>query len=97
MHFSLPSIALFAALTSAAPSSTLTSRQIGGNYETVGNKYSAPGCTASILIFADPIFGYGNSCQALDRSGTGVAILSYMTLELYDGCSGKFPLSVKIS
>jgi hypothetical protein len=77
-----------AALASAAPS--LDSRQSqGGYFSAVGNKFSGPGCTSQTLIFADPIFGSGNACQALDRSGTGVPIVSYSTLSVSAGCSGK--------
>jgi hypothetical protein len=74
-----------ASLSTAAPS--LLPRQ-GGYFVAVGNKYSGPGCVPQSLIFADPIFGYGNACQALDRSGTGVKIVSYSTLSA-PGCSGK--------
>jgi hypothetical protein len=73
------SVALLVALAAAAPAE-LESRQSGGGYVAVGNKYSAGGCNPNSLIFADPIFGDGNACQALDRSGTGAPILSYQTL-----------------
>jgi hypothetical protein len=72
------SVATLAALAAAAPTE-LESRQ-GGGFVAVGNKYSAGGCNPNSLIFADPIFGDGNACQPLDRSGTGAPILSYETL-----------------
>jgi hypothetical protein len=88
MYFSSTtlSFAILAALTSAAPSS-LEARQ--GSYVAVGYKYSGPGCTASTLIFADPIFGDGNMCQPLDRFGTSPPIVSYNTTSVTAGCTGK--------
>ncbi|KAF2825357.1 hypothetical protein CC86DRAFT_295294 [Ophiobolus disseminans] len=80
-------LSLLAALTTAAPSS-LESRQ-GGYYNSVGYKYSGPGCNSQTLIFADPIFGSGGYCQALDRSGNGTPIVSYLTSSIADGCSGE--------
>ncbi|KAF2034605.1 hypothetical protein EK21DRAFT_56092 [Setomelanomma holmii] len=86
MQFSISTLALalMASLSSAAPA-VLEARQ--GNFVSVGNKYAGPGCTQ--LIFADPIFGNGNVCQDLDRSGTGTPIRSYETLSNSPGCSGK--------
>ncbi|KAH9859380.1 hypothetical protein IAQ61_011161 [Plenodomus lingam] len=80
------SIYFFAAISTAVPS-TFDSRQSGGSFVSVGNKYSGPGCTDSTLIFADPIFGNGNVCQVLDRSGTNPPIISYITLSAAAGCS----------
>jgi hypothetical protein len=81
-----PILAL-AALTTALPSPQAGS---GGQFVAVGNKYSGPGCKAQTLIFADPIFGNGNGCQALDRFGTSPPIVSYNTTSVSPGCSGKF-------
>ncbi|KAF1941866.1 hypothetical protein EJ02DRAFT_454703 [Clathrospora elynae] len=88
MYFAATTLttALLTALTAAAPS-TLNTRQSGGDYVSVGNKYSGGGCTPSSLIFADPIFGNGNACQALDRIGGGAPIVSYSTLSVNAGCS----------
>ncbi|PSN65397.1 hypothetical protein BS50DRAFT_589800 [Corynespora cassiicola Philippines] len=87
-------VALFSGLASTLPSS-LQSRQPGGVFVAVGNKYSAGGCTDSSLIFADPIFGNGNVCQPLDRFGDGEPIVSYKTLSVSAGCNGELhPLLV---
>lgn len=86
MFTSTIALAIFAALATAAPS--LSPRQ-GGTFVAVGNKYSKTGCVSSDLIFADPIFGNGNQCQPLDRSGTGPAIFSYTTTSVSAGCKGK--------
>lgn len=80
------STALLATIATAAPPA-LDARQSGGYYVAVGNWYSGPGCTASNLIFADPIFGNGNVCQPLDRSGTNPPIVSYSTVGVAAGCS----------
>ena len=88
MYLPTFALALLAALTSAAPSS-LEARQ-GDSFVSVGNKYSGGGCSASTLIFADPIFGNGNVCQPLDRFGTSPPIVSYKTLSVSAGCSGEF-------
>ena len=61
----------------------------GGSFVAVGNQYSGGGCTDSSLTFADPIFGNGNVCQPLDRSGTNPPIVSYKVLSVSAGCSGK--------
>jgi hypothetical protein len=79
------SIAMLATLAMAAPSS-LESRQ-GGFFVAVGTKYSGPGCTGEAL--GDPIFGNGNVCQPLDRFGDGAPIVSYETVSVSAGCSGK--------
>ncbi|KAF1995171.1 hypothetical protein P154DRAFT_350258 [Amniculicola lignicola CBS 123094] len=85
MQFSIPTIVAFvASLASAAPSP-----QQGGAFVAVGNKYSGGGCTPQTLIFPDPIFGNGNVCQALDRSGDGAPIVSYLALSATSGCSSK--------
>jgi hypothetical protein len=81
-------IALFAALAAAAPAA-FEARQPGGVFVSVGNKYAGPGCTPQTLIFADPIFGRGNACQPLDRFSDGAPIVSYTTLSISQGCSGK--------
>lgn len=76
-------------LSLAALISTITlATAQGGAFVSVGEKFSSGGCTPSSLIFADPIFGSGNVCQPLDRSGTGAAIVSYRTLSVSAGCSG---------
>jgi hypothetical protein len=80
-------ITLLTALAVAAPT-TLEARD-GSGFVSVGNKYSGNGCNSNQLIFADPIFGDGNSCQALDRFGTSPPILSYETLSVNANCSGK--------
>jgi hypothetical protein len=80
------SLALLSAVATAAPA--LEARQ-GGFFVSVGNKFSGKGCTPQTLIFADPIFGTGNSCQPLDRSGTSVPILSYQTTQTTADCKGK--------
>jgi hypothetical protein len=82
------SIALLAALTAAAPA-TLEERQVGGYYVAVGTKYSGPGCNPADTPLGDPIFGNGNVCQPLDRFGTGAPIVSYQTVSVSAGCSGK--------
>jgi hypothetical protein len=82
------SVAALTALAAAAPA-TVEVRQ-GGAYVSVGNKYSGPGCNPATLIFADPIFGNGNICQALDRFGDEGPIVSYSTLSVSPGCSGMF-------
>jgi hypothetical protein len=86
--------ALFAVLAAAAPSG-LEARQ-GGFFVSVGLKYSGPGCVDSTLIFADPIFGNGNVCQPLDRSGTGTPIISYETVSVSPGCSGMFKSNLHV-
>ncbi|KAH9882451.1 hypothetical protein J1614_000687 [Plenodomus biglobosus] len=90
MKFSTATLSttLLATIATAAPPA-LDARQSGGYYVAVGNWYSGPGCTASTLIFADPIFGNGNVCQPLDRSGTNPPIVSYSTVGVAAGCSGK--------
>jgi hypothetical protein len=82
------SIALLTAFAAAAPAA-LEARQPGAVFVSVGNKYAGPGCTPQTLIFADPIFGTGNRCQPLDRFGDGAPIVSYTTLSVSQGCSGK--------
>ena len=90
MYFSsITALALLAAIAPAT-ASPLEARQ-GGAFVAVGFKYSGPGCTASTLINADPIFGNGNVCQPLDRFDTGVPIRSYNTSSVSAGCSGEFP------
>lgn len=80
-------LALLAALATAAPS--LSPRQ-GGAFVAVGKKYRHTGCNDNKdLIFADPIFGNGNECLPLDRSGTGELIYSYETTSTSAGCSGE--------
>ena len=89
MHFPTTTttlvLTLLTSLTTASP--TLSPRQ-GGFFTAVGNKFSGPGCASQSLIFADPIFGTGNACQPLDRSGTGVPILSYETTQTTADCKG---------
>jgi hypothetical protein len=95
MLFSIPalSIALLAALSAAAPA-TLETRQCG-YYVAVGVKYSGPGCNPASTPLGDPIFGYGNVCQPLDRFGDGAPIVSYQTSSVTTGCSGKFSLKLR--
>jgi hypothetical protein len=80
------SVAMLASLALAAPSS-LEARQ-GGFFVAVGTKFTGPGCTGTAL--GDPIFGNGNVCQPLDRFGDGAPIVSYETVSVSAGCSGKF-------
>jgi hypothetical protein len=82
------SIAFLTAMAAAAPAA-LEGRQPGAVFVSVGDKFAGPGCTDQTLIFADPIFGNGNQCQPLDRSGNGTPIVSYKTLSVSQGCSGK--------
>ncbi|KAH7381247.1 hypothetical protein DE146DRAFT_760683 [Phaeosphaeria sp. MPI-PUGE-AT-0046c] len=83
MFTSAIALAVLAAFATAAPS--LSPRQ-GGTFVAVGNKYSKTGCAQGDLIFADPIFGNGNQCQPLDRSGTGPKIFSFNTTAVNSGC-----------
>lgn len=89
MQFQLTTFtfALLAALTTAAPAPEPQSQ--GGYYSAVGYKYSGPGCTTQTLIFADPIFGDGNVCQALSRQPDSASIVSYSTVSVAAGCSGE--------
>ncbi|KAF2112841.1 hypothetical protein BDV96DRAFT_549457 [Lophiotrema nucula] len=87
MQFTIPALfAAFTAFAAAAPAPALDTRQ-GGYFAAAGYKYSGGGCNPNQLIYADPIFGPGNICQPLDRSGTGAPILSYKTYEAAAGCS----------
>jgi hypothetical protein len=89
MHFPTTTLALtLTLLTSLAPASPALSPRQGGFFTSVGNKYSGPGCTSQSLIYADPIFGSGNFCQPLDRSGTGAPIVSYLTTQTTADCKG---------
>jgi hypothetical protein len=89
MHpsFTTLSIATLAALGAALPT-TLEERQ-GGSYVAVGIKYSGPGCNPAANPIPDPIFGFGNVCQPLDRFGDGAPIASYSTFRANAGCSGE--------
>jgi hypothetical protein len=95
MLFSTPalSVALLATLSAAAPAA-LEVRQ-GGYYVAVGVKYSGPGCNPASTPIGDPIFGYGNVCQPLDRFGDGAPIVSYQTSSVTTGCSGKCLLELR--
>jgi hypothetical protein len=92
MFFSITilSVAFLASLSAAAPA-TLEERQ-GGSFVSVGVKYSGPGCNPADTPLGDPIFGNGNVCQPLDRFGDGAPIVSYQTLSVSAGCSGKYQL-----
>jgi hypothetical protein len=59
-------------------------------YNTVAEIYSGPACDASSLVWADPIFGRGGTCQLLDRNDNTPDIISYKVVSQYPGCSGKF-------
>ena len=58
-------------------------------YNTVAEIYSGPNCEASSLVWADPIFGNGGTCQLLDRNNNTPDIISYKVLRQYPGCTGK--------
>jgi hypothetical protein len=81
------SVAMLLALAGAAPSSL--ERRQGGFFVAVGTKYSGPGCNPADTPLGDPIFGNGNVCQPLDRFGDGAPIVSYETVSVSAGCSGK--------
>ena len=58
-------------------------------YNTVAQIYSGPNCDASTLVWADPIFGRGDTCQLLDRNDNTPDIMSYMVVQQYPGCTGE--------
>ncbi|KAF1950958.1 hypothetical protein CC80DRAFT_482004 [Byssothecium circinans] len=58
-----------------------------GFYHTVAEIYSAANCTAESLVWLDPIFGNGGTCQLLDRNDNTPDILSYRVTAEYPGCS----------
>lgn len=88
MYFTPPSVLILAVVSAviAAPS-PISPRQV--EWHAVGELYSDGGCTSQTFIFGDPIFGAANTCHPLDRNDNVPPIVSYKTVSVDAGCTGK--------